>query len=345
MQENELVVVPKEELAEKDDLIKSAEEKCQKLKSDFARYKKRVADREEEVSGKVQGDLARQLLSVADSLDRALDSYNTNPDNDFAFVDNILARTKNNLELTYNQLLHSLGVTPIAPSAGERFNDELHTAIEATPNTFLPDKTVISLVRKGYTLNGELIRPAEVVISKGGEAGEEGKAKYTKSKGILSKFLRGFELRVFRRKYVELDKRERELSQNEAMLQKMAKELDARGVELKKQTEEVVKRRETEESRIHELEQNRDVLNIELGDIKKQLRTIREALTELETKKEKTVIEDIALNRYNKELLEEKEKVLKEIEELKRAKESLNRDRQEGTREDDLQMNEMAMCL
>jgi len=100
MQENELVVVPKEELAEKDDLIKSAEEKCQKLKSDFARYKKRVADREEEVSGKVQGDLARQLLSVADSLDRALDSYNTNPDNDFAFVDNILARTKNNLELT-----------------------------------------------------------------------------------------------------------------------------------------------------------------------------------------------------------------------------------------------------
>jgi len=53
MEANELVVVPKVELAEKDDLIKSAEERCQKLKSDFTRYKKRVEDREEAVSGKV----------------------------------------------------------------------------------------------------------------------------------------------------------------------------------------------------------------------------------------------------------------------------------------------------
>jgi hypothetical protein len=53
MEENELVVVPKVELAEKDELIKSAEERCQKLKSDFTRYKKRVDEREEAVSGKV----------------------------------------------------------------------------------------------------------------------------------------------------------------------------------------------------------------------------------------------------------------------------------------------------
>ncbi len=42
MEENELVVVPKVELAEKDELIKSAEERCQKLKSDFTRYKKEL---------------------------------------------------------------------------------------------------------------------------------------------------------------------------------------------------------------------------------------------------------------------------------------------------------------
>ena len=42
MEENELVVVPKVELAEKDELIKSAEERCQKLKSDFTRYKKSI---------------------------------------------------------------------------------------------------------------------------------------------------------------------------------------------------------------------------------------------------------------------------------------------------------------
>jgi molecular chaperone GrpE len=341
MEENELVVVPKEELAEKEELLKSAEERCQKLKSDFARYKKRVEDREEAVSGKVHGELARRLLSVADSLDRAMDSYNTNPDSGFEFVEKMLDGTRNNLEMTYNQLLSSLGVTPIAPSPGDRLNDELHTAIEATSNTFLPDKTIVSLVRKGYTLNGELIRPAEVVISRSGKAGEE----EAKSKGILSKILRGFESRVFRRKFEELDRRERELNQNEEMLLRSATELDAREAELKKEIEEGIKRREAEESQVHELEQNKKALNVEREELKRQLRTIQETLTELEVKKDKTVIEDIALNRYHKELLEEKEDLLKEIEELKRIKGSLNSGRQEETREDDLQMKDLEMCL
>ena len=293
------------------------------------------------MSGKVHGELARRLLSVADSLDRAMDSYNTNQDSGFELVEKMLDGTRNNLEMTYNQLLSSLGVTPIAPSPGDRLNDELHTAIEATPNTFLPDKTILSLVRKGYTLNGELIRTAEVVISRGGETGEE----EAKSKGILSKILRGFESRVFRRRFEELNIRERELKQNEEMLQRSAKELDAREAELKKMVEEVVKRREAEESRVHELEQNKEVLNVELKELKRQLHTIQESLTELEAKKDKTVIEDIALTRYYKELLEEKENLLKEIEELKRTKESLNTKRQEEIREDDLQMKDMGMCL
>ncbi|MGB7002088.1 MAG: nucleotide exchange factor GrpE [Halobacteriota archaeon] len=341
MEENELVVVPKVELAEKDELIKSAEERCHKLKSDFTRYKKRVEDREEAVSGKVHGELARRLLSVADSLDRAMGSYNTNPDSGFELVEKMLDGTRNNLEMTYNQLLSSLGITPIAPSPGDRLNDELHTAIESTSNTFLPDKTILSLVRKGYRLNGELIRPAEVVISRGGEIGEA----EAKSKGILSKILSGFKSRVFRRRFEELNIRDRELNQNEEMLQRSAKELDAREEELKKMIEAGEKRREAEESRVHELEQNKAVLNVELKELKRQLHTIQESLTELEAKKDKTVIEDIALTGYNKELLEEKENLLKEIEELKRTKESLNIERQEEIREDDLQMKDMGMCL
>ncbi len=347
MEENELVVVPKGELAEREDLIKSAEERCQKLKSDFTRYKKRVEEREEVVSGKVHGELARRLLSVADSLDRAMDSYNTKQDSGFEFVEKMLGGTRNNLEMTYNQLMTSLGVTPIAPLSGDRFNDELHSAIESTPNTSLPDKTILSLVRKGYTLNGELIRPAEVVISRGGEAGEEEKEEAAESKGIISKIFRGFESRVFRRKFEELDIRERELNQNEGMLQRSAKELDAREAELKQMIEEGVKRREAEVSLLQELEQNKESLNVELDELKRQLRTIQVSLTEMEVKKEKIVIEDIALNRYHKELLEEKENLLKEIEGLKRTEESLNVELKglEETREqvEDLQLKDLEM--
>jgi len=297
------------------------------------------------VSGKVHGELARRLLNVADSLDRAMDSYKTNPNSGFEFVEKMLDGTRNNLEMTYNQLLSSLGVTPIAPSPGDRLNDELHTAIEATPNTFLPDKTILSLVRKGYTLNGESIRTAEVVISSGGETGEE----VAESRSILSKILRYFELLVFRRKFEELDRREQELNQNEEMLRRLAKELDTREEELKKTIEEVVKRREAEELRVQELVQKKEVLNVELAEFKRQLRTLQVTLTELEAKKDKTVIEDITLNRYHKELLEEKEGLLKDIEELKRAKESLNIELKglEGTKEqvEDLQLKDLEMGL
>jgi len=313
-EEDETAVVSKRELAEKGELIKSLDEQCQKLKSDFARYKKRVEDREAAIRGDERSELSKRLLSVADSLDRALDSYNGNDSGSGCeVVEELLDGTRSNLEMTYNQLLTGLGVTPIIPSPGERLNDELHTAIETTPNTLLPDKTIVSLVRRGYTLNGRLIRPAEVVISKGGEAGEEKVKAESKHESILSKILRGFESRLFRRKFEELEIKEQELSQNEEMLRWSVKELNAREDEFKKRVEEGVKRREAEESRVRELEQSKE-----------------------------------ALNKYKEELLEEKEKLLSEIEEMEKAKESLNAElkEMEETKEKVLvlQPGDLGMC-
>nr|QNO51811.1 protein GrpE [Methanosarcinales archaeon ANME-1 ERB6] len=330
-EEDEIVVVPKKELDEKEELIKSLEARSQKMKSDFSRYKERVEDREEAIRRKAYSELASRLLSVVDTLDRAKDSYKT--DSGCEVVEKIAEGTRSNLEITFNQLLNTLEITSIAPSAGERFNDELHTAIETTPNDFLPDKSIVSLVRKGYMLNGELIRPAEVVISRGGEAGEEKAEAEAKSRreSILSKFLRNVESRVFKRKFKELEERKRELeeredelSKNEEMLRNSVRELDTREEEFKTRMEEWSKRKEEEESRIHELEQRKEALIAELEGLKRQLRIIHENLNALDAKKDKVVIESIALSRYNKELSEQKEKLLKEIEEMESARESIN---------------------
>jgi len=335
MEEDEIVVVPKKELDGKDELIKSLEAKCQKMKSDFTRYKERGEDSEEKIRGKERSELARRLLSVADTLDRAMDSHNREADGGCELVEKMLEGTISNLGMTYNQLLNALGVTPIAPLSGERFNDELHTAIETTSNCFLPDKAVVSLVRKGYMLNGELIRPAEVVISRGGELAEKKAEAEAESESepetILSKLLRAIESKVFKRKFKELEERarelverEQELSQNEEMLRTTVKELDTREEEFKERVEEWLKRKETEESRIHELEQCKEALNVELERSKRQLRIIHENLNVLDAKKDKMAIESIALNRYNEELLEKKEKLLNEIGELERTRESVN---------------------
>ncbi|NQE06825.1 Protein GrpE [ANME-1 cluster archaeon GoMg1] len=321
---DEIVVVPKKELDEKEEVIKSLVAKGQKMKSDFSRYKERVEDKEEAIRRKTYSELARRLLSVVDTLDRAKDSYKT--DSGCEVVEKIAEGTRSNLEITLNQLLNTLEVNSIAPSPGERFNDELHTAIETTPNDFLPDKSIVSLVRKGYMLNGELIRPAEVVISRGGEAGEETAEAEAKSRqeSILSKFLRNVESRIFKRKFKELEEREHELSKNEVMLRNSVKELDTKEEEFKTRMEEWTKRKEEEESRIHELEQRKEALIDELEGLKRQLRTTHENLNALDGKKDKVAIESIALSRYNKKLSEQKEKLLKEIEEMERAREAIN---------------------
>ena len=325
---DEIVVVSRKELDEKEDLIKSLEAKGQKMKSDFTRYKKRVEDREEEIRRKAYSELASRLLSVADTLDRAKNSYNA--DSGCEVVEKMAEGTRSNLEMTFNQLLNTLEVTAIAPSAGERFNDELHTAIETTPNNFLPDKTIVSLVRKGYMLDGELIRPAEVVISRGGGENEAGEAG-SKQESMLSKFLRSVESRVFKRKFKELDERaeelevgKQELRQNEEMLRRSVNELDVREEEFKTRVEEWTKRKETVESKVHELEQRRAALNAELEKLTRQLSVIHEDLEERYAKKDKIVIECIALSRYNEELLEQREEVLREIEERERTTEALN---------------------
>lgn len=50
---------------------------------------------------------------------------------------------------------------------GEPFNPELHQAMSIQPREDLPPNTVVTVVQKGYTLNGRLVRPAMVIVSQG----------------------------------------------------------------------------------------------------------------------------------------------------------------------------------
>ena len=334
--ENEIVVVTQKELDEKDKLINALEAKSEKMKSDFSRYKERIEDKEEVIQRKAYGELARRLLSVADTLERAIESQGVNGGG-CEVLAKMQEGTRSNLGMTYNQLLIALGVTPIVPLPGERFNDEVHTAIETTSNTFLPDKAVVSLVRKGYMLNDELIRPAEVVISRGGELKEEKEEPETKVKTeakpetISSRVFRRLESKVFKRKFSELEEREQELglkehelSQNEEMLRNSGRELEAREAAFNARIADWSKQKDAEESEVHELEQRRETLNDELEGLKRQLSAIHTNLNDLDAKKEKIVVENIALGRYNEELLADKANLLNELEELRNSRESVH---------------------
>ncbi len=73
-------------------------------------------------------------------------------------------------ELTLKMLtstLEKFDIIALDP-AGEKFNPELHQAMSMQEMTDAPNNTVVTVVQKGYTLNGRLIRPALVIVSTGG---------------------------------------------------------------------------------------------------------------------------------------------------------------------------------
>jgi molecular chaperone GrpE len=70
-------------------------------------------------------------------------------------------------ELTLKMLgdaMGKFGVEQIDP-LNQPFNPELHQAMSTQPRADVPPNTVVTVVQKGYTLNGRLVRPAMVMVS------------------------------------------------------------------------------------------------------------------------------------------------------------------------------------
>jgi molecular chaperone GrpE len=57
------------------------------------------------------------------------------------------------------------GLQVLDPS-GQAFNPEFHEAMATQPSADHPSGTVLTVVQKGYVLNGRLLRPARVLVSR-----------------------------------------------------------------------------------------------------------------------------------------------------------------------------------
>ncbi|NQZ94507.1 MAG: nucleotide exchange factor GrpE [Moritella sp.] len=103
---------------------------------------------------------ANELLPVIDNMERGLLHVDKSNETLLPLIEGI--------ELTAKSLeaaLEKFGVKSVNPE-GEKFNPELHQAMSMIESTDVEPNTVISVMQKGYELNGRLIRPAMVMISK-----------------------------------------------------------------------------------------------------------------------------------------------------------------------------------
>jgi molecular chaperone GrpE len=101
-----------------------------------------------------------ELLPVVDNLERALEAA--------AGDDEIVKPIAEGVELTLKSLLDALkkfNIEPVDPQ-GEPFDPQVHQAMSMVENGEVEPNTVIAVMQKGYTLNGRLVRPAMVMVSK-----------------------------------------------------------------------------------------------------------------------------------------------------------------------------------
>ncbi|WP_420592080.1 nucleotide exchange factor GrpE [Bacterioplanoides sp.] len=103
---------------------------------------------------------ANEMLGVADNLDRALAA---------AGDDEATKPLREGVEMTLTGFAAGLAkfkVETVDPM-GETFNPELHQAMSMVESAEAAPNTVIAVMQKGYTLQGRLLRPAMVMVSKG----------------------------------------------------------------------------------------------------------------------------------------------------------------------------------
>jgi molecular chaperone GrpE len=113
---------------------------------------------------------SQELLQVWDSLELGHQAAQ----DEQADVQKLREGTELTLKLL-TDVMTKHGVEQIDP-AGEAFNPEYHQAMSVQERDDVAPNTVVAVVQKGYLLNGRLLRPAMVMVSRAGSSSVDEKA-------------------------------------------------------------------------------------------------------------------------------------------------------------------------
>jgi molecular chaperone GrpE len=133
-------------------------ELAQRTKADFENYRKRVAKETTDALARGKAELARELLPALDNLERALEAGGD------ASSHSALVKGVGMVRDELHARLQGAGVESFDPT-GEKFDPQLHEALQTRPDDGTESGVVLETVEKGYRLNGQVLRAAKVVVS------------------------------------------------------------------------------------------------------------------------------------------------------------------------------------
>ncbi|HSL98638.1 MAG TPA: nucleotide exchange factor GrpE [Candidatus Limnocylindria bacterium] len=179
-QEEGELLTEREEPSDRQEFTEQEEDELARVKSqlaylaaEFDNYRKRIAREQEAIVSFGNERILLAILPFLDNLERAI-SQSQATENAEVLLSGV--------QMTYEQVLGELrkfGLEQIS-AVGELFDPNLYEAIAKVAWEGKPEGTVLAESRKGYLLNGRLLRPAQVTVAQeaaetesGGGTGQE----------------------------------------------------------------------------------------------------------------------------------------------------------------------------
>ena len=132
---------------------------AQRSQADLVNYKKRASEEKEEIRKSTNFFLILKILPIIDDFDRAISII---PE------DSIKSSWGEGLTLVqrnFNNTLESIGVKKIE-AKGIEFDPREHEALLYEENANFSEGIIINVIRDGYKFKDQVIRPAQVTVSK-----------------------------------------------------------------------------------------------------------------------------------------------------------------------------------
>ena len=143
--------------------LKEAQDQALRAQAEMQNVRRRAQIDVEKAHKFALEKFVKELLPVADSLEKAVESTTGHQE-----AGELVASIREGVEMTLDLLLKSFSkfnVEQISPE-GEPFDPQQHEAMSMVPAPGAEPNTVVSVVQKGYLLNGRVVRPAMVVVAK-----------------------------------------------------------------------------------------------------------------------------------------------------------------------------------
>jgi len=131
-----------------------------RVSAEFENYKKRASRDLAELRKFANQSLIKEMLSVVDNLELAMNSTNGHKTIDQGLLQG--------LDMTHNEILkvfEKFNVKPIE-AKGHAFDPTFHEAVMQEATDEFDENTVINELQKGYLIHDRLLRPAMVVVAR-----------------------------------------------------------------------------------------------------------------------------------------------------------------------------------